>query len=164
MWWLLVYDWEKVVSVCCLLESVEISWALTPEHTGLSVRLQKLADQLCVGLGLRQCVWIGIIVVYGMGSLVVVVVAGNTRHNNELQECGRRCRTMLVHTAVAVTAIALAAAANQFWFHARSSRGRPRVVGIIPARYNSSRFEGKPLVHIMGKPMIQVRINSCLLK
>lgn len=94
MWWLLVYDWEKVVSVCCLLESVEISWALTPEHTGLSVRLQKLADQLCVGLGLRQCVWIGIIVVYGMGSLVVVVVAGNTRHNNELQECGRRCRTM----------------------------------------------------------------------
>jgi len=61
----------------------------------------------------------------------------------------------LVHTAVAVTAIALAAAANQFWFHARSSRGRPRVVGIIPARYNSSRFEGKPLVHIMGKPMIQ---------
>ena len=61
----------------------------------------------------------------------------------------------LVHTAVAVSAITLAAAANHYWFHARS-RGRPRVVGIIPARYKSSRFEGKPLVHIMGKPMIQV--------
>lgn len=61
----------------------------------------------------------------------------------------------LVHTAVAVGAITIAAAANHFWFHARS-KGRPRVVGIIPARYKSSRFEGKPLVHIMGKPMIQV--------
>jgi 3-deoxy-manno-octulosonate cytidylyltransferase (CMP-KDO synthetase) len=60
----------------------------------------------------------------------------------------------LVHTAVAVGAITIAAAANRYWFHARS-KGRPRVVGIIPARYKSSRFEGKPLVHIMGKPMIQ---------
>lgn len=32
---------------------------------------------------------------------------------------------------------------------------RSRVVGIIPARFASSRFEGKPLVHILGKPMIQ---------
>lgn len=30
-----------------------------------------------------------------------------------------------------------------------------RTVGIIPARYKSSRFEGKPLVDILGKPMIQ---------
>jgi len=60
----------------------------------------------------------------------------------------------LVHTAVAAGAITLAAAANHFWFHARF-KGRPRVVGIIPARYKSSRFEGKPLVPIMGKPMIQ---------
>jgi 3-deoxy-manno-octulosonate cytidylyltransferase (CMP-KDO synthetase) len=29
------------------------------------------------------------------------------------------------------------------------------VTGIIPARYGSSRFPGKPLVHISGKPMIQ---------
>lgn len=28
-------------------------------------------------------------------------------------------------------------------------------MGIIPARYASSRFEGKPLVQILGKPMIQ---------
>lgn len=28
-------------------------------------------------------------------------------------------------------------------------------IGIIPARYNSSRFEGKPLAEILGKPMIQ---------
>ncbi len=29
------------------------------------------------------------------------------------------------------------------------------ILGIIPARYGSSRLEGKPLVDIMGKPMIQ---------
>lgn len=31
----------------------------------------------------------------------------------------------------------------------------PQVVAIIPARYHSSRFEGKPLAHIMGRPMIE---------
>jgi 3-deoxy-manno-octulosonate cytidylyltransferase (CMP-KDO synthetase) len=30
-----------------------------------------------------------------------------------------------------------------------------KVVAIIPARYHSNRFEGKPLALIMGKPMIQ---------
>ena len=30
-----------------------------------------------------------------------------------------------------------------------------RVLGVIPARYASSRFPGKPLVDIKGKPMIQ---------
>lgn len=35
-------------------------------------------------------------------------------------------------------------------------------MGIIPARYASSRFEGKPLVQILGKPMIQVGITSLL--
>lgn len=34
-------------------------------------------------------------------------------------------------------------------------RSRSRVVGIIPARYRSTRFEGKPLALILGKPMIQ---------
>lgn len=29
-----------------------------------------------------------------------------------------------------------------------------KVVGIIPARFKSSRFEGKPLADILGKPMI----------
>lgn len=31
----------------------------------------------------------------------------------------------------------------------------PKVVAIIPARYHSNRFEGKPLALIAGKPMIQ---------
>jgi len=31
----------------------------------------------------------------------------------------------------------------------------PKVVAIIPARYHSNRFEGKPLAKIAGKPMIQ---------
>ncbi|MEA2014926.1 MAG: 3-deoxy-manno-octulosonate cytidylyltransferase, partial [Thermodesulfobacteriota bacterium] len=31
----------------------------------------------------------------------------------------------------------------------------PNVICIIPARYQSSRFEGKPLADICGKPMIQ---------
>ena len=30
-----------------------------------------------------------------------------------------------------------------------------RIIGVIPARYRSSRLEGKPLVDIAGKPMIQ---------
>ena len=30
-----------------------------------------------------------------------------------------------------------------------------KVLGIIPARYQSSRFPGKPLVDLKGKPMIQ---------
>lgn len=29
------------------------------------------------------------------------------------------------------------------------------VLGVIPARYRSSRFEGKPLADILGKPMVQ---------
>lgn len=29
-----------------------------------------------------------------------------------------------------------------------------KVVGVIPARYKSTRFEGKPLADICGKPMI----------
>src|SRR6476659_669387 len=42
-----------------------------------------------------------------------------------------------------------------------------RVVGVIPARYRSSRFEGKPLAEILGKPMVQhvwerSRAASCL--
>ncbi|XP_060189298.1 3-deoxy-manno-octulosonate cytidylyltransferase, mitochondrial-like isoform X2 [Lycium barbarum] len=37
----------------------------------------------------------------------------------------------------------------------RSGRFRSRIIGIIPARFASTRFQGKPLVHILGKPMIQ---------
>ena len=34
-------------------------------------------------------------------------------------------------------------------------KSSPKVVAIIPARYQSNRFEGKPLALIKGKPMIQ---------
>lgn len=31
----------------------------------------------------------------------------------------------------------------------------PRIVAVIPARYGSSRFEGKPLALIEGRPMVE---------
>lgn len=37
-----------------------------------------------------------------------------------------------------------------------------QIIGIIPARYASSRFPGKPLVNIGGKPMIQRVYEQCL--
>ena len=38
-----------------------------------------------------------------------------------------------------------------------------RVLGIIPARYDSTRFPGKPLAPIAGKPLIQHVIERCQL-
>jgi len=41
-----------------------------------------------------------------------------------------------------------------------------KILGVIPARYGSSRFPGKPLVDILGKPMIQrvyEQAKKCLL-
>lgn len=35
------------------------------------------------------------------------------------------------------------------------SQSKPRVIGVIPARYKSSRFEGKPLCIVNGIPMIK---------
>uniref|UniRef100_A0A5B7APX3 3-deoxy-manno-octulosonate cytidylyltransferase n=1 Tax=Davidia involucrata TaxID=16924 RepID=A0A5B7APX3_DAVIN len=62
----------------------------------------------------------------------------------------------VVHGIVAAGA-ALAAAAGAYLALSlpRFSKFRSQVVGIIPARYASSRFQGKPLVPILGKPMIQ---------
>jgi 3-deoxy-manno-octulosonate cytidylyltransferase (CMP-KDO synthetase) len=37
----------------------------------------------------------------------------------------------------------------------------PKIVGIIPARYGSSRFPGKPLAHIHGKSLIQRTYENC---
>lgn len=37
----------------------------------------------------------------------------------------------------------------------------PRVIGIIPARYGSTRLPGKALVPILGKPMIQRVLERC---
>ena len=36
-----------------------------------------------------------------------------------------------------------------------------KVVGVIPARYKSTRLEGKPLADILGKPMIQHVWERC---
>ncbi|ESW05170.1 hypothetical protein PHAVU_011G157900 [Phaseolus vulgaris] len=62
-------------------------------------------------------------------------------------------KTWIVHGIVAGVAIAAAVGARAYM--TRFSKFRSRVVGIIPARYASSRFQGKPLVQILGKPMIQ---------
>ncbi|KAG0462531.1 hypothetical protein HPP92_021007 [Vanilla planifolia] len=76
------------------------------------------------------------------------------------ESLGSSTRAWIVHGLVigaAVAAAAAAAAAHVGLFRRLLRRGgfRSRVVGIIPARFASSRFEGKPLVHILGKPMIQ---------
>ncbi|XP_031398196.1 3-deoxy-manno-octulosonate cytidylyltransferase, mitochondrial-like isoform X2 [Punica granatum] len=63
-------------------------------------------------------------------------------------------KAWIVHGLLAGAAIAVAIGARAFHL-SRSGRLRSRVVGIIPARFASSRFQGKPLVHILGKPMIQ---------
>ncbi|KAI5571575.1 hypothetical protein POPTR_011G120100v4 [Populus trichocarpa] len=62
-------------------------------------------------------------------------------------------RSWIVHGIVAGAAIAAAIGAGAYLVRYRKFRSQ--VVGIIPARYASSRFEGKPLVNILGKPMIQ---------
>lgn len=49
-----------------------------------------------------------------------------------------------------------ALAVPAYFLSRRSGKFRSRVIGIIPARFASSRFQGKPLVDILGKPMIQV--------
>lgn len=37
-----------------------------------------------------------------------------------------------------------------------------KIIGVIPARYESSRFPGKPLANLCGKPMIWWVYNQCL--
>ncbi|CAH1449913.1 unnamed protein product [Lactuca virosa] len=62
-------------------------------------------------------------------------------------------KAWLLH-GVAVAA-ALVGAHAYFYYRRSATVFRSRVVGIIPARFASSRFQGKPLVEILGKPMIQ---------
>ncbi|MDH7504482.1 MAG: NTP transferase domain-containing protein, partial [Verrucomicrobiota bacterium] len=38
-----------------------------------------------------------------------------------------------------------------------------RILGIVPARYASTRFPGKPLAMIAGKPLIQRVVERCRL-
>ena len=49
---------------------------------------------------------------------------------------------------------AVATVTRDFFFRRLRRRDRSRVLGVIPARYKSSRFPGKPLVNIAGVPMI----------
>ncbi len=46
-------------------------------------------------------------------------------------------------------------------FTRRTDRGAAQIVGIIPARYASTRFPGKPLALIAGKPLIQHVVEQC---
>ncbi|KAH9560139.1 hypothetical protein CY35_06G091100 [Sphagnum magellanicum] len=62
----------------------------------------------------------------------------------------------LLQIAVAGGAAAISLTAAAYFYRCSlCSGGRRRAIGIIPARFQSSRFEGKPLAHILGKPMIQ---------
>lgn len=36
-----------------------------------------------------------------------------------------------------------------------------KVVGVIPARYGSTRFPGKPLIQVAGKPLLQWVVEAC---
>ena len=45
----------------------------------------------------------------------------------------------------------------------RSTIRSSKIIGLIPARWQSSRFEGKPLKLINGKPMIERVYNQCSL-
>ena len=65
-------------------------------------------------------------------------------------------KSWIVHGLLVGAAAAVAIGAHAYFFLGRSGRFRSRVIGIIPARFASTRFEGKPLVEILGKPMIQV--------
>ncbi|CAA2938497.1 3-deoxy-manno-octulosonate cytidylyltransferase, mitochondrial [Olea europaea subsp. europaea] len=64
-------------------------------------------------------------------------------------------KSWIIHGLAVGAATAVALGAHVYLYYRRSGRFRSRVVGIIPARFASSRFQGKPLVHILGKPMIQ---------
>ncbi|TVU20316.1 hypothetical protein EJB05_36521 [Eragrostis curvula] len=68
------------------------------------------------------------------------------------ESSGSGSRGWVVH-GLALGAAAVAAAAAAYLY--RRPAFRSRAVGIIPARFASSRFEGKPLALILGKPMIQ---------
>ncbi|XP_075663575.1 3-deoxy-manno-octulosonate cytidylyltransferase, mitochondrial-like [Castanea sativa] len=61
----------------------------------------------------------------------------------------------LVQGLLAGAAIVAAAGVYAVICTRRSAKYRSRVVGVIPARFASSRFQGKPLIPILGKPMIQ---------
>ncbi|XP_050882652.1 3-deoxy-manno-octulosonate cytidylyltransferase, mitochondrial isoform X4 [Lathyrus oleraceus] len=62
-------------------------------------------------------------------------------------------KAWIIHGIVIGVSIAVVVGAHAYL--RRFNKFRSRVVGIIPARFASSRFSGKPLIQILGKPMIQ---------
>lgn len=64
-------------------------------------------------------------------------------------------KVWIVHGLAVGAAVAVALGAHAYFYLRCPGNFRSRVVGIIPARFASSRFPGKPLVQILGKPMIQ---------
>jgi 3-deoxy-manno-octulosonate cytidylyltransferase (CMP-KDO synthetase) len=68
---------------------------------------------------------------------------------------GSSSRTWIIHGLAVGAAVAVAIGAHAYINLLRPAKFRTRVIGIIPARMASSRFHGKPLVQILGKPMIQ---------
>ncbi|XP_075482793.1 3-deoxy-manno-octulosonate cytidylyltransferase, mitochondrial-like [Primulina tabacum] len=62
-------------------------------------------------------------------------------------------KSWVIHCLAAGAAVAVGLGALAY--HRQLISFRSRVIGIIPARYASTRFQGKPLVQILGKPMIQ---------
>ena len=47
------------------------------------------------------------------------------------------------------------------YLNKRTRRIKMKIIGVIPARYKSSRFPGKPLVDICGRPMIWWVYQQC---
>ncbi|PIN22737.1 3-deoxy-manno-octulosonate cytidylyltransferase [Handroanthus impetiginosus] len=64
-------------------------------------------------------------------------------------------KSWIIRGLAAGAAAAMALGAHAYLLSRRSAKFRSRVVGIIPARFASSRFPGKPLANILGRPMIQ---------
>ena len=83
----------------------------------------------------------------GKGAVAVGLVL-DTRVENRIH-VARRSRLQLAEPASILT---------RLWFYPRV-----RVIGIIPARFASTRFPGKPLHLIAGKPLVQHVVERCRL-
>ncbi|KAG5546260.1 hypothetical protein RHGRI_018435 [Rhododendron griersonianum] len=81
--------------------------------------------------------------------------SSSSSSSSSSSESSSSTKAWIVHGVVVGAAVAVALGAHVYLKHTRSAKFRSRVVGIIPARFASSRFQGKPLVQILGKPMIQ---------
>ncbi|KAK8963902.1 hypothetical protein KSP40_PGU006912 [Platanthera guangdongensis] len=76
------------------------------------------------------------------------------------ESSGSTSKAWIFHSLLigaAVTAAAASTVSHRSFFRRILRRGgyQSQVIGIIPARFASSRFPGKPLVQILEKPMIQ---------